>query len=83
MRDASFAKLRQVSIGYRFPSSLLDNTPIQSASLSFVGRNLAVLFDDIENVDAESTYNNSNAQGLDYYALPQTRSYGFNLVVTF
>jgi hypothetical protein len=83
IRDASFAKLRQVSIGYQFPRTLLLNTPIQSATLSFVGRNLAVLFDDIENVDAESTYNNSNAQGLDYYALPQTRSYGFNLVVTF
>ena len=83
MRNASFAKLRQVSIGYNFPSSLLADTPIQSASLSFVGRNLAVLFDDIENVDAESTYNNSNAQGLDYWGLPQTRSYGFNLVVTF
>jgi len=62
---------------------ILENTPFESASLSFVGRNLAVLFDDIENVDAESTYNNSNAQGLDYYGLPQTRSYGFNLVVTF
>jgi len=83
IRDASFAKLRQVSIGYRFPSSLLSNTPIQSASLSFVGRNLAVIYDDIENVDAESTYNNSNAQGLDYFGLPQTRSYGFNLSVTF
>ena len=83
MRNAAFAKLRQISIGYRFPRTLLENTPIQSASLSFVGRNIAVLYDDIENVDAESTYNNSNAQGLDYYALPQTRSYGFNLVVTF
>ena len=83
IRDASFAKLRQVSIGYRFPQKLSGNLPVQSASLSFVGRNLAVLFDDIENVDAESTYNNSNAQGLDYYGLPQTRSYGFNLVVTF
>jgi TonB-linked SusC/RagA family outer membrane protein len=83
MRDASFAKLRQISIGYRFPRKILENTPIQSASISFVGRNIAVLFDDIENVDAESTYNNSNAQGLDYYALPQTRSYGFNLAVTF
>jgi hypothetical protein len=83
IRDASFAKLRQVSIGYRLPTSLIADWPIQSASLSFVGRNLAILFDDIENVDAESTYNNSNAQGLDYYGIPQTRSYGFNLLITF
>lgn len=83
IRDASFAKLRQVSIGYRLPTSLIADWPIQSASISFVGRNLAILFDDIENVDAESTYNNSNAQGLDYYGIPQTRSYGFNLLITF
>ena len=37
----------------------------------------------LENVDAESTYNNSNAQGLDYFGLPQTRSYGLNLKVGF
>ena len=83
IRDASFAKFRQLSIGYRLPASLLSKTPIQSASISIVGRNLFIIYDDIENVDAESTYNNSNAQGLDYYGLPQTRSYGVNLKVTF
>ncbi len=83
IRDASFAKFRQLSIGYRLPAALLSKTPIRSASISVVGRNLFILYDDIENVDAESTYNNSNAQGLDYYGLPQTRSYGLNLKVTF
>ncbi len=83
IRDATFAKLRQISIGYNFPQSVLSNTPLTTARLSFVGRNLLVLFDDIENVDAESTYHNSNAQGLDYYGLPQTRTYGLNLKLGF
>ncbi len=83
VRDASFAKLRQVSIGYNFPKSLLDKTPIHSARLSLVGRNLLVIFDDVENIDVESTYNNSNAQGLDYYGVPQTRTVGFNLRLGF
>lgn len=83
IRNAAFAKIRQASLGYNIPQSLLSSTPIRSLRLSFVARNLWILFDHIENVDAESTYNNSNAQGLDYYGLPQTRSYGFNLKATF
>jgi TonB-linked SusC/RagA family outer membrane protein len=81
--DASFAKLRQLSLGYSLPSSLLTNTPLQSVRLSFVGRNLLLLYTNLDNVDPESTYNNTNSQGLEYYGVPQTRSYGFNLKVSF
>ena len=83
MYDASFIKLRQVSLGYRLPSKLLANTPVQSVSLSFVARNLFLLYSELENVDPESTYNNTNSQGLDYYGAPQTRTYGLNLKATF
>jgi hypothetical protein len=82
--DASFAKLRQLTFGYNFPQSLLNNTPIQSLSLSFVGRNLWVISKNIDNVDPESSYStNAGAQGLEYFAMPATRSYGFNLRVGF
>jgi len=83
MYDASFVKFRQLSVGYSLPTSLLANTPIQAVRLSFVGRNLFILHSSLENIDPESTYNNTNGQGLDYYGLPQTRSYGFNLKVSF
>lgn len=81
--DASFAKLRQISVGYSIPRSLIDNTPIQSLRVSFVGRNLALLYTQLENVDPESVHNNSNAQGLEYFSFPQTRTYGFNLKIDF
>lgn len=81
--DAAFAKLRQLSLGYSLPTSLLSNTPLQSVRLSFVGRNLLLLYTNLENVDPESMYNNTNSQGLEYYGVPQTRSYGFNLKVGF
>jgi len=83
IRDGSFAKLRQISAGYSLPRSVIDKTPLQSVRLSVVARNLLTLYDKIENVDAESTYNNSNAQGLDYYGLPTTRTYGFNIKAAF
>lgn len=81
--DASFIKLRQISVGYNLPSSVMAKLPMQGIRLSFVGRNLALLFTNLENVDPETTYNNTNAQGFDYFSFPQTRSYGFNLRVTF
>lgn len=82
--DASFAKLRQVSFGYTFPNRLLERTPFQNLNLSFVGRNLSILWKNVENIDPEANYSSSSsAQGLDYFGMPQTRSYGFNLRVAF
>ena len=82
--DASFLKLRQMTLGYSLPRTMLENTPFQNVSLSFVGRNLAILFKNIDNVDPESAYSaNAGAQGLEYFAMPTTRSYGFNLRVGF
>jgi TonB-linked SusC/RagA family outer membrane protein len=84
IRDASFIKLRQLTLGYSLPRTLLSKTPFQNVTVSFVGRNLAILFKDIENVDPESNYSaNAGAQGLEYFGFPSTRSYGFNLSVGF
>ena len=81
--DASFIKLRQVTLGYNLPKTLLTKTPFQTVSLSFVARNLAILYKNAENIDPESSYTSSNAQGLDYFGMPPTRTYGFNLRVSF
>lgn len=84
LRDASYVKLRQLTFGYTFPRSFLSNTPFQTITLSVVGRNLAILYKDIENVDPESNYSaNAGAQGLEYFGYPATRSYGFNVNLTF
>lgn len=81
--DASFVKLRQVSFGYNFPRQMLTKTPFQSLSLSFVARNLAILHKNTPNIDPESSYQNGNGQGLDYFGFPATRSYGFDLKMQF
>jgi TonB-linked SusC/RagA family outer membrane protein len=81
--DASFLKLRQFTFGYDFPASFLSNTPIKTLGLSFVARNLAILYKNVPNVDPESSYQSGSSQGLDYFGVPTTRTYGFNLRVTF
>ena len=81
--DATFVKLRQVTFGYDLPAKYLAKTPLKTLNLSFVGRNLACLFKNTPNIDPESSYSSSSSQGLDYFGLPSTRTYGFNLRATF
>ncbi|MCB0583881.1 MAG: SusC/RagA family TonB-linked outer membrane protein [Phaeodactylibacter sp.] len=81
--DADFIKLRQFQLGYRLPSSMLKNTPFAGVSISLVGRNLLLLYSKVDNIDPESTYSNDNAQGLEWFGAPQSRSFGFDLNVKF
>jgi TonB-linked SusC/RagA family outer membrane protein len=82
--DASFVKLREFSFGYALPTSLLNRTPFEAASVSMVGRNLLLLWSKVPNIDPESGYTTSgNSQGLEFFAMPTTRSFGFNINLTF
>lgn len=81
--DASFVKLRQLVFGFNLPREWFGKTAIKAASLSLVGRNLAILKKHTPNVDPESNYNNSAAQGLELAGVPSTRSLGFNLNIKF
>lgn len=78
---SDFIKLRQVILSYSLPSKLFAKTPFKGASLSLVGRNLAILKKYTPNIDPESTYNSGNGQGLEWFGVPQVRSYGLNLNV--
>ena len=81
--NADFLKLRQVIIDYTLPAKVFARTPIKGASISLVGRNLAILMKHTPNIDPESTYNNSNAQGLELAGVPPTRTMGVNLNLKF
>lgn len=79
LHDGSFVKLRQVILSYNIPVSKIKFLKIQAASLSFVARNLAILYRQTDNFDPEQSFTNSNAQGFESIGLPRTRSYGLNL----
>ncbi len=82
LHDGSFIKLRQVAFSYSIPVSTLKLVKIQSANISFVARNLAILLKHTD-FDPEQSYSNSNFQGLESIGLPHTRSFGLNLSVKF
>ncbi len=82
--DASFGRLRQMTLTYSLPRSILGNMPVKAVNVSFVARNLFLLWDNVPNIDPESTYNNQgNSTGFEWFSLPPARSFGFNLGLTF
>ena len=82
--DASFIKLKELSIGYNFPTKLLKKTPIQSLSVSFVARNLCYLLKHTPGTSPEGGYDTTMfSQAIDYAALPYTRTFGLSVSLGF
>jgi TonB-linked SusC/RagA family outer membrane protein len=80
---SDFIKLRQIILNYQIPSSLLNKINVKGATIGLVARNVAILMKKTGNLDPESNYNNSNAQGLEYGSAPTTRNIGLNLNIKF
>lgn len=79
--DASFIKLRQIIIGYDFPTKLFHNK-IRGLRLSFVARNVLTIMKHTPNIDPESSYSASIfSQGLESASVPYSRTFGLNLNV--
>lgn len=81
--DASYVKLREVALTYRVPKGVVRKLHLQDASVTFTGRNLWIIHKDAPNIDPESALTAGNAQGVEAYSLPTTRSFGLNLAVKF
>lgn len=85
VKDATFLKLRELSLTYTVPTSwLVGQKAVKRASFGLVGRNLFTwLSKENKFTDPEFNFSTSNAQGISDLIAPPTRIYGFNLNITF
>lgn len=83
--DASYVMLRELSIGYNLPASLLDKTPLKRVKLSLYGRNLAILYNasKINNPVGFSYSAGNGFTGIEAGSFAPSRTFGFNLNVSF
>ncbi|CAM4105114.1 TonB-linked outer membrane protein, SusC/RagA family [Pedobacter westerhofensis] len=85
--DATVFRLREVSLAFQFPKSMLKGTPFGSGMISVTGRNLwyyAPNFPKYTNFDPEvSSLGVGNSQGYDNLSVPTTKRFGVNLRFTF
>jgi outer membrane receptor protein involved in Fe transport len=78
--DASWFRIREASLSYHMPASIMRKTPFSHADISIYGRNLFLRAPNYPHLDPEqNALGISNAQGLEFNALPQTRSFGASL----
>ena len=80
--DRTSIRLSQLSIAYDFNVKKL-NLPLSGATFSLVGQNLFLFYKKAP-YDPELSMNTTmSSQSLDNFNVPATRTYGFNIKVTF
>jgi len=87
VKDATALKVRELTVNYELPESLLENIPLKKVVVGFIARNpLTWLPEENRFADPEfnNQYNNSNTIGIGgYMQAPPTKSYGFSINIEF
>lgn len=84
VQDASWARLREVSLSYTFNSAAFQSaTHLKGVTIGFTGRNL-LLWTPYTGIDPDTNLTgSSNGRGIDYFQNPNTRSFLFKLGINF
>jgi len=82
--DASWIRLREVALTYALPKALTDKTFFGNVELGLNARNVFLYAPNVPHIDPEvNAQGQSNSQGLEFNALPQSRTYGGSIRLTF
>ena len=82
--ETTWFRIREASISYDVPSSILNKLPFGNVEFAVFGRNLFLNAPHYPHLDPEqNALGISNAQGLEFNALPQTRTLGVSLRLSF
>ena len=84
VENASWTRLRYLSLSYKIPVKWLKTNVIKDASVTFTGNNL-ILWTDFSGFDPETSSMpaGSNADGFTGFSYPAVRSYLFSINVNF
>lgn len=82
--DASYVKLREISVGYELPQSFLNRTRLglKGASIAFIAQNPWLIHSGTPNIDPSET-SGANYNYVEGAQTIATRSYGITLNLTF
>jgi len=85
VKDATFSRIRELSLSYTFTSpAFRDMTKLSSITLRATGRNLWAKYKELVGIDpATNQPGVANGFGLDYFTNPSTKSYLFTVSVNF
>jgi TonB-linked SusC/RagA family outer membrane protein len=81
--DASYIKLRELSLSYNLSKLLPESNFIKNASISLVGRNLWIIHKNTNHIDPENLTSAGNQQGIENGAYPTAKTFGVDLKIAF
>lgn len=82
--DASYIKLKELSLYYNVPSELTNKVWIQNLRVGVVGRNLALIFANVPHIDPETSLNSlDSGQGWETFNTPSRRSLNVSVILDF
>ena len=81
--DASYLRLRQVSLAYRLSKSVHKVKFLDDISFSANFNNLCYLMKRTPNVSPESSISTGNATGIEVFAMPETMQFTFGVNISF
>jgi hypothetical protein len=84
VEDASWVRLRNLSLSYKIPTGFLKTAFVRDATVTFTGNNL-LLWTDFSGFDpdASSFHSGSNVDAFTGFAYPAVRSYLFSINLNF
>jgi len=83
VEDATYLRLKTITLAYNLPNSFLQNTFINNARLFFTGVNLLTATDYLGMDPEFNSSNNPILLGLDSFTYPQPRTFTLGVNVGF
>jgi len=84
IEDATYVKLRSLSLGYTFDRATFKNVPFKSISINLTGNNLWIYKPHFSGSDPETSLTGGgNGQGIVNYLTPTSRSFILGLKANF
>ena len=81
--DATWTKLRDLSLSYVWDDSRIKSLGLSDVILTFTGRDL-ININEVDGIDPEiNTKGVSVAQGVEYFTNPQTKGFLFSLTINY
>ncbi|MEX2573169.1 MAG: SusC/RagA family TonB-linked outer membrane protein [Balneolaceae bacterium] len=82
VEDATSTKLREITLGYNLPRSVLDPLGVSNIKISLVARNLLFIYRASDSLDPDFLVGTGTiAEGFQSFAPPTTRTYGVNFQI--
>ncbi len=82
--DASYFKLREMTITYSLPQKLMNRSnALSGVSFSLVGSNLWIISKNLPHADPEASQSAGNIQGWQSGVMPSVRTFGLTVKVEF